>query len=167
MIVLADPEVVQQATEAGIGSEIDVLVGGKADDWHGAPVPLHAVVEHLSDGHFSSSGKDHFANILGRTVEMGRCARLRCGGITLLLTERKTPPGDLEQLRSLGIDPQAQKIIVVKSTIAFRGAYEAIAADIIEVDTPGLCSTRLRTFPYRKLRRPLFPLDELDAKEFM
>ncbi|HVU12061.1 MAG TPA: MlrC C-terminal domain-containing protein, partial [Phototrophicaceae bacterium] len=160
VLILADQQAVEQAVRAGVGAEIDILIGGKVDTWHGESVLIHATVEHLSDGRFTTSGKDHFANIYGREVEMGRCARLRCGGITLLLTERKTPPGDLEQLRSQGIDPQAQKIIVVKSTIAFRGAYEPIAAQIIEVDTPGLCSTRLHEFPYRQRRRPLFPLED-------
>ncbi len=161
-LILADREAVTQAVNAGAGAEIKVRVGGKVDHWHGDPVQVHATVEYLSDGRFTTSGKDHFANIYGREVEMGRCTRLRCGGITLLITERKTPPGDLEQLRSQGIDPQAQKIIVVKSTIAFRGAYEPIAAQIIEVDTPGLCSTRLHEFPYQKRRRPLFPLEHCD-----
>jgi microcystin degradation protein MlrC len=92
---------------------------------------------------------------------MGRCARLRCGDIDLLLTERKTPPGDLGQLRSQGIEPQSKRIIVVKSAVAFRGAYEPIAVEIIEVDTPGLCAASLHQFPYQKLRRPIYPLDEV------
>ncbi len=159
VVVLADPQAVAQAVTAGIGTEIDIIVGGKVDDWHGEPVRVQGIVENLTDGRFTTSGKDHFSNIYGQAVNMGRCARLRCGGITLLLTEKKTPPGDLEQLRSQGIIPDVQKIIVVKSTIAFRGAYEPIAAEIIEVDTPGLCAANLAGFPYRKLRRPLFPLD--------
>jgi microcystin degradation protein MlrC len=163
VVTLADPQAVEQATAAGIGATIDVSVGGNVDDWHGQSVQLRAVVEALTDGQFTTGGKDHFANIYGRVVEMGLCARLRCGGVTLLLTERKTPPGDLEQLRSQGIDPQSQKIIVVKSTIAFRGAYEPIAAKIFEVNTPGLCSNQLSAFPYRKLRRPLFPLDRIET----
>lgn len=161
-VVLADAEVVKQAVQAGVGAEIEVSVGGKVDSWHGDPVAVRGVVELLSSGRFQTSGRDHFSNIYGTSVEMGRCARLRCRGITLLLTERKTPPGDLAQLRSQGIIAEAQKIIVVKSTIAFRGAYEPIAAQIIEVDTPGLCATSLQSFPYRKLCRPIFPLDEIE-----
>lgn len=161
VVVLADPQAVAQAVEAGIGAQVNLRVGGKVDEWHGDSLPVTGVVENLSDGRFTTGGKDHFANIYGREVNMGRCARLRCGGITLLLTERKTPPGDLEQLRSQGIAPEEQKIIVVKSPIAFRGAYEPIAAEILEVDTPGICAASLHRFPYRKLRRPIFPLDEM------
>ena len=154
---------VAQAISAGVGAEIEMLVGGKVDTWHGEPVRVRATVEALTDGRFTTGGKDHFANIYGTAVDMGRCARLRCGSITLLLTEVKSPPGDLEQLRSQGIAPEAQKIIVVKSTIAFRGAYESIAAQIIEVDTPGLCAASLTAFPYQKLRRPIYPLDDIST----
>ncbi|MCL4507371.1 MAG: MlrC C-terminal domain-containing protein, partial [Chloroflexi bacterium] len=74
--------------------------------------------------------------------------------------ERKTPPGDLAQLRNQGIIPEQQRIIVAKSAVAFRGAYGPIAAEIYEVDTPGLCSADLSRFAYRKIPRPIYPLDE-------
>ena len=96
---------------------------------------------------------------------MGRCARLKCDGIDLLLTERKTPPGDLGQLRSQGIAPEVKNIIVVKSPIAFRSAYEPIAADIFEVDTPGICAANLNRFTYWKLHRPIFPLDKFQESQ--
>lgn len=159
VIVLADPEAVDAATRAGIGATVELLVGGKADHMHGDPVALTGTVERLTDGNFTTAGTDHFAQIYGRTVAMGRCAVVVSDGVRLLLTERKTPPGDLMQLRSQGIIPEEQRIIVVKSAVAFRGAYEPIAKAIIEVDTPGLCTADLRRFTYRKLPRPIFPLD--------
>lgn len=159
VVVLADPQAVAACIAAGQGAEIDLQVGGKVDTWHGEPVAVRGVVAGLTDGRFTTGDHDHFANIYGRVVDMGRCARVRCGGITLLLTERKTPPGHLAQLRSQGIEPLEQSTIVVKSTIAFRGAYESVAAEIIEVDTPGLCAANLSGFTYHKLRRPIFPLD--------
>ena len=42
--------------------------------------------------------------------------------VTLVLMEHKTMPFDAEQLRSLGIEPSEQKIIVVKSAIAWQAA---------------------------------------------
>jgi hypothetical protein len=30
------------------------------------------------------------------------------------------------------------------------------------MDTAGLCSANLARFPYQQLRRPIFPLDEVD-----
>lgn len=161
VITLADPQAVEESVQAGEGSSLTVEVGGKQDRLHGPTLRLHGIVERLTDGHFRTEGTDHFASIYGRDVQMGRCAVLRCEGIRLLLTERRTPPGDLAQLRSQGIIPEEQKIIVVKSAIAFHGAYEPIAGEIIEVDTPGLCASSLHHLPYTKLRRPIYPLGDM------
>jgi microcystin degradation protein MlrC len=135
-------------------------VGGKTDGMHGAPVWLRGTVERLTEGHYTIEGRDHFAQLYGSKVNMGRCAVVHSGGVRVLLNERKTPPGDLAQLRSQGITPEAQRIIVAKSAVAFRGAYGPIAAEVYEVDTPGLCTADLRRFNYRKVPRPVVPLDE-------
>jgi microcystin degradation protein MlrC len=49
----------------------------------------------------------------------------------------------------------------VKSTIHYRAAFEPIAARIIEVDAPGLSSSNLERFAFSRVRRPIFPLDEM------
>ena len=159
VVVIADGEAVAQAQAAGEGKEISLMLGGKQDRWHGEPVQLRGRIEKISDGHFTISGRDHFANLYGNHVNMGPSAVIRCGGVRILVTSRKTPPGDLNQLRSQGIEPLQQKIIVVKSAVAFRGAYEAIAGEIWEVNTPGLCSSDLSQFAYKNVPRPVYPLD--------
>jgi microcystin degradation protein MlrC len=161
VVTLADGEAVAGCVRARVGATVEIPVGGKCDTSHGEPVRVSGVVERLNDGQFTIEGIDHFAGIYGRNVHMGRCAVLRCGGVRLLLTERKTPPGNLAQLRSQGIVPEEQRIIVVKSAVAFRGAYEPIARDIIEVDTPGICASNLERFSYHKLPRPIYPLDPI------
>jgi len=161
VVVIADPAAVIEAIHAGVGNAFDGPVGGKCDDWHGHSVMVRGVVEALTDGHYTIEGPDHFAQLYGREVNMGRCAIVHTHGIRILLTERKTPPGNLAQLRSQGLVPEQQKIIVAKSAVAFRGAYGPIAAEIFEVDTPGLCTANLRRFPHVKLRRPIYPLDEM------
>jgi microcystin degradation protein MlrC len=165
VMTMADVEAVTQAAHAGEGATIEMWVGGKQDDKHGKPVRVRGFVERISDGHFTIEGADHFAQLYGREVHMGRCAVVQCEGLCLLLTERKTPPGDLAQLRSQGIIPELQRVIVVKSAVAFRGAYQRIASDIIEVDTPGLVAANLTRFTYQHVRRPIFPLDETVSRE--
>ena len=159
-IVLADAEAVGACWAAGEGAEIALNVGGKADRWHGDPVQVSGIVQALSDGVFELELKDnHFAAFYGDKVDMGRCAWLRVRGVNILLTERKTPPMDLAQLRHIGIIPEAQRMIVVKSAVAYRAAYLPIAAGIIEMDTAGLCSANLARFEYQRVLRPIFPLD--------
>jgi microcystin degradation protein MlrC len=161
-VVLADPEAVAACWAAGVGASVTLRVGGKADRWHGDPVEVTGIVRALSDGTFACELPDnHFAAFYGSTIRMGRTVWLRTGGINLVLTERKTPPFDLAQLRGVGVIPERQKMIVVKSAVAYRAAYLPIAAGIVEMDTAGLCSANLTRFHYRHLRRPIFPLDEL------
>ncbi|MGH2616502.1 MAG: MlrC C-terminal domain-containing protein, partial [Thermomicrobiales bacterium] len=95
----------------------------------------------------------------GVPVDMGPTAVLRCDGVNLVLTSRKALPGDQQQLKSVGIDPVRQQIIVVKAAVRWRGGFEPIAKHAVYADTPGLGSVDLRRFPYRNIRRPIFPLD--------
>ena len=67
----------------------------------------------------------------------------------ILLTSRKTPPFDLGQWRSQGIDPAQLKVIVVKAAVAHRQAYDPITARSITVDTPGPCRSDLTQFDYK------------------
>lgn len=159
-IVLADPEAVAICWDAGKAAEVTLAAGGKVDQWHGPPVTVTGIVRALSDGVFECELPDnHFASFYGSTVHMGRCAWLRVGGVNILLTERKTPPLDLAQLRHIGIVPETQSMIVVKSAVAYRAAYMSIASTTIEMDTAGLCSANLSRFPYCHLKRPVYPLD--------
>lgn len=50
-------------------------------------------------------------------------------------------------------------MLVVKTAIAYRAAYEPIAGRIIEVDTPGSTAVNPVRFTYRYTRRPLNGLD--------
>jgi microcystin degradation protein MlrC len=161
-VVLADRAAVEACWNAGLGSTITLRVGGKTDRWHGDPVEVTGTVQALSDGVFACELPDnHFAAFYGDTIRMGRTVWLRARGVNIVLTERKTPPFDLAQLRGVGVIPEQQKLIVVKSAVAYRAAYMPIAAGVVEMDTAGLCSANLARFPYQKLRRPIVPLDEL------
>jgi microcystin degradation protein MlrC len=163
-IVLADAEAVATCWAAGEGAQVRLAVGAKMDTWHGTPVMVSGEVRRLSNGVFTCElAENHFASFYGTTVDMGRTVWLRVQGVNIILTERKTPPFDLGQLRSAGVQPEQQKMIVVKSAVAYRAAYMPIAAGVIEMDTSGLCSANLARFPYAHLRRPIFPLDEVDT----
>ena len=37
-----------------------------------------------------------------------------------------------------------------------------MAGEVIDVDTPGICSANLATLPYAHLTRPIFPLDDAE-----
>ena len=48
---------------------------------------------------------------------------------------------------------------MIKSPNGFRAAYAPIAREMIVVDTPGVSTANLRTLPFRRVARPIYPLD--------
>jgi microcystin degradation protein MlrC len=64
-------------------------------------------------------------------------------------------------IRCAGVEPTREHVLVVKSSVHYRAAFEPIAHTIIEVDGPGLSSSNLTRFTFTRVRRPIFPLDDL------
>jgi microcystin degradation protein MlrC len=157
LVLLADPEAVKECIRAGVQNRVRVEVGGKTDHLHGEPVKIEGVVQTLSDGIFRNVGPMRD----GVIDDQGRAAVVLAEGIRVVLTERRVPMWNLEQLRSLGIEPMRLRIIVVKAAIAYRAAYAPIARRIIEANTPGLSSADLRRFSFKRLKRPIYPLDPM------
>jgi microcystin degradation protein MlrC len=155
VVVIADPEAVASAEAAGEGSAFDDLVGGKTDDQHGAPVRLRGRVRGVLDGRYTHSG----SYMTGSVTAMGRTAVVDVDGITVVLTSLRTMPFDAGQLRSLGIQPAGQRIIVVKSAVAWQAAFGDIARRVIVVDTPGVCASNLGRIAYLRRPQPLYPLE--------
>ncbi len=156
VVVLCDPEGVQTCVQAGIGAEVALDVGGKADSLHGDPVSIQGKVRLIHDGHYEETEPRHGGQ---RHHNQGLTTVVAVDGSLVVLTSRRQTPFSLQQLLSLGINPTEMRIIVVKAAVAFRAAYEPIAGEIIEVDTPGLTAVNPLHFEYQNIRRPLFPLD--------
>ena len=156
VVIIADSKAVEEAVNIGVGQMVNLAVGGKTDEFHGAPVSISGRVKLISDGAFRNRG--HMRD--GIIENMGRTVVVESGGIKIVITEIKMPPWNLEQLRSIGILPEREKIIALKSAVAFRAAYESLAGEIIEVNSPGLSSVDLSQFNYKHIRRPLYPFDK-------
>ncbi|MCC6124551.1 MAG: M81 family metallopeptidase [Pirellulales bacterium] len=160
VVVLNDPQALAELAPHELGSQIALNLGGRGSPLDAGPVRLEVELVSRSAGRFTlEDPHSHLASMHGRHIEMGPCAVVRHENLTILLTSRKTPPFDLGQLRSQGIAPEKQFVIAVKAAVAHRQAYDPIAAAEYAVDTPGPCASRLQSFPYRRVRRPIYPLD--------
>lgn len=91
---------------------------------------------------------------------LGDCAGVRVGGVEIVLNSNRTQAYGLELFRNVGIDPAAKKIVVVKSSNHFMAAYGPIAKKVIYVESDGPLSLDYRKLPYKRVRRPIWPLDE-------
>ena len=167
LVVINDPLSVDRLAGLPAGARRRLEIGGRGSRLDPGPVGLEVELVSRSDGAFTlEDPHSHLASMSGIRCQMGPCAVVRHGGVTLLLTSRKTPPFDLGQLRSQGLEPRGFAAIGVKAAVAHRAAYDPIASASFYVDTPGPCSSNLASFPYHRLRRPIYPLDPIDTPDF-
>ena len=119
-IVIADPEAAEAAFAAGVGGMV-------RSSRSAARRTAGMAIRSRSRGASACSAMDSGYTRVPRTpvcpVDMGPTAVLRCGGVNLVLTSHKCMPGDQQQLKSVGIDPTRQQIIVVKAAVRWRGGY--------------------------------------------
>lgn len=161
LVILYDSDAVQACIQNGVRGNVEIEVGGKTDDKHGRPLPIKGRVRMIADGCFTETqvrhgGWTHSDQGLTAVVETPEQH-------TIVLTSRRMAPMSLQQILSLGIQPERKHILIVKGVVAPRAAYEPVAAQFIVVDTPGVTSNNPRNFDYHHRRKPLFPL-EADAK---
>lgn len=156
VLYVVDPEAARQAAKAGVGQEIDVLVGGRSSMRVGPPVPMRARVRALSEGRFTYDGP-MWAGVVG---EMGLSAWLEQRGVHVVVISERIQPIDLAFSRSLGLDCGKMRYLALKSTGHFRSGFAPIAGSIFNVDTASPLSHDFRQLPYTRLGRKVYPLDE-------
>ena len=110
------------------------------------------VVDALSNGQFTCHGE----MLGGIELDLGPMALLRVAepdcDIRIAVSSERFQCLDQGLFRELGIEPNTQAIVVVKSTVHFRADFEEIAAEIILADCPGANPCNLESVPYRRLR---------------
>ena len=157
VVTLFAPAVVAECERLGVGGQFTGKVGGLVDHLHGEPIEISGTVTGLFDGKWVETEARHGGR---RHNDQGPTAVLQLeGNHTLVLNSLQTPPFSLGQLTCLGIDPSKARIIVVKAAVAHKAAYAPVAAEMIEVDTPGVTAVNPARFSYRNIPRPMFPLD--------
>ncbi|MGA1195515.1 MAG: MlrC C-terminal domain-containing protein, partial [Candidatus Latescibacterota bacterium] len=150
-----DPQVVQEAIQVGVGNVLTTSLGAKTDDLHGQPIDVTWRVRSVFDCQFTYKGPMS----RGASASLGTSAVLDIGGILVVVSSKRIQSRDPEMFRAAGIDPMDQKILVVKSAVHFRAGFAPIAADIVIADAPGLTALDLSQFDFKRISRPLYPID--------
>ncbi|MDO5756475.1 MAG: M81 family metallopeptidase [Rhodobacterales bacterium] len=155
---ICDPQTVARMSDAGPGAEITVELGNKValpGFELKSPMKLTGIVGQVCDGTYVVRGPIY----TGQTCQMGRSAVLHAEGATVLVTERPHEPWDLGVFGCAGIDPIAARYLILKSRMYCRPVFDPLSRALIECASEGITSSNLELFPFRKLQRPIFPLD--------
>lgn len=157
LAMVVDPRTVGDCWHREPGSRFQVEVGHRLAPRWGKPLALEAVLKRKSEGRFRYRG-----GILGGTeVSMGRSVVLETGSLQLLVTSRPTYEWADEQYRSLGLDPRRAKFVCVKNMMNFRVGYGGIMKAFFVVAVPGPTPADMRMLPFRRIGRPVYPLDAM------
>ena len=160
LVWVRDPQAVEQAWSLRPGDSIRTSLGAQFNPQQYGPVPIEGRVRSMSDGRFVFRGAYNH----GMVNEMGRTVVVDVGAVSIVVSEEAASMIGTEVYRSQGLEPKDYKMVVVKSANSFRSEYGPFMVEAIMVDTPGLSSSNLRSLPYRRVSRPIHPLD--DAVEF-
>lgn len=146
LAVIVDPASVFVCEQAGIGSTVELKLGGWSDPvYSGGPLEVSAYVRAITDGNYVNKGR------MGQngTMKMGKTAVLEIAGNVVLVTSIPAQPYDLNVFPSHGITPTDMRLLVVKSSIHYRATYGTVARAMYPIPVPGYIDPRPQTFPFR------------------
>jgi len=90
---------------------------------------------------------------------MGKCGRIRCGNVEIIIGSARNQTFDDRPFFVTGADVFQYRYVGLKSTQHFRSFFTPRSARIISTDPPGFNTSDLSIFEYKKITRPIFPLD--------
>jgi microcystin degradation protein MlrC len=160
-VAVADAEAVRELWPLEREQRRRLMIGGKSGVIGAQPLDLEVEIISKSDGKFTLEDPHSHMAVNGLHWDMGSTVVARSAGVTLLLTSVKMAPMDLAMWRSQGIDPEDFFVINVKAAVAHRQAYDPIAKASYFVNTAGPCANDVRVLPFTRLKRPVYPLDDV------
>lgn len=154
-----DPLAVAAMQDAGVGATVKLALGGKTDmpaiKTSGRPLEVEGVVRTISDGTWTVRGPMY----TGMTVHMGPTAVLDTGSMKIVVVSNHHEPWDQGVFRSVGIEPENHRYILLKSRIHYRAGFAPLAQQTFTLDGVGVTTSDNTLLDYEFVRRPIYPLD--------
>ena len=148
LAIFHDPGVVEIAKKAGVGSSLNVRLGGKLGSYSGDPLDLTVTVISIVGNYMHAmtqkTGKDW-------EFPVGDVVALRCGTLDLIVGSERCQCFSPTIFSDLSINPRTKKILIPKSYQHFYGAFAPIASEVIYMVAPGAVPPDPRQISYRRL----------------
>jgi microcystin degradation protein MlrC len=158
---ICDPQAVAQMQEAGLGANVTLSLGGKADmpslGLKARPLRVSGTVRRIADGQYRNEGP----MARGERMDMGPSAVLDTGRVEVIVISRQVEPFDIGAFRAVGIDPSRKRYVMLKSRVHWRAGLGGIAKSVIECAGTGVCTSDYSQLRFKKVRRPAYPLDAM------
>jgi microcystin degradation protein MlrC len=137
------PALIKEAIAAGVGGKVDAEVGAQVDARYAPPIRLSGTVTAIEYGDINAE------------VEVV----VKVGSVSVIVTRKRKPYHKEIDFTRLGLNPRKADIVVVKIGYLEPELY-AMKADWLLALTPGGVDQDLERLPYKRINRPMFPLDK-------
>ena len=136
------PDFVEKAIEIGIGGKIEAHAGARVDSRYSPPVLLKGTIEAIE-----YSDQDTQVEVV-----------VRVGSAQVIVTKKRKPYHRERDFTRLGLDPINTDIVVVKIGYLVPELYN-MRGGWVMAQTPGGVDQDLERLGYKRIKRPMFPLD--------
>ncbi|GGZ36085.1 microcystin degradation protein MlrC [Echinicola pacifica] len=136
------PEMIKAALAAGEGAIVKAPVGAMVDSRFEGPITLEGKVMAIREG-----DRDARTEVVIRT-----------GSVDVIVTDRRKPYHYEKDFTQLGLNPRKTDIVIVKIGYLVPELYD-MRADWLLALTKGGVDQDLMRLGYKRLNRPIFPLD--------
>ncbi|MEJ7798991.1 MAG: M81 family metallopeptidase [Ilumatobacter sp.] len=154
LIPMIDPLSARRLAEAGTGATVTLELGGRSAPFF-SPLEVNGVVREVADGVVELTD---YAETL---IDMGHTVAFDVGPVTLLVTEYAGVAGIHPAVyRHVGIEPADFQMIVMKTASNFQ-YMEPFTTAMIRAATPGPTQSDIAELPWRRVPRPIFPMEAL------
>jgi len=137
------PDLVAKAKEVGVGGKVSGFAGAIVDNRYAPPIQLTGIVKAIKEG-----DPDANTEVVVQT-----------GSVQVIVTEKRKPYHYEKDFTELGLDPRKTDVVVVKIGYLVPELYD-MRADWLMALTPGGVDQDLKRLGYKRIHRPMFPLDK-------
>jgi microcystin degradation protein MlrC len=156
--VFVDPDLAAQAHELGEGATFDAVFNRQESEFS-KRFEARAKVLRLTDG----EGEGRRGVMRGRKFSLGPSAllQLQDSGLRVIVGSLRRQLAEPRIVEMHGIDIAKVKNLIVKSRGHYRAGFDEFFSPdrIHDVDSPGLTTPNLKRVNFRRLPRPVWPID--------
>ncbi|HSH19379.1 MAG TPA: M81 family metallopeptidase [Draconibacterium sp.] len=140
---LPGPEFVEKAIQAGVGGKVEGFAGAAVDARFAPPIKLSGIVKSIEHGDEAAETE----------------VVVQVGSVNVIVTKKRKPYHYEKDFTHLGLNPRGTDIVVVKIGYLVPELYD-MRAGWIMAQTPGGVDQDLERLGYKRINRPMFPLDK-------
>ena len=155
LLHMTDAKAIEGIAASDVGSVVTIKLGNTSGARFGGLLSVTGQVLEVTAGPIEDVGG------FGRlgSVDTGKIVCLAVDNFRLVVTQSRTLGPQPSLFRKVRIEPFEAKVVALKTGVGYRATYGHVLKGKFHADCPGVVSYNLSSFDYRRINRPIYPLD--------